>query len=301
MHPINKALSALAFSLFASLSSSAYAQLQVFACEPEWAALSQELGGDNIRLYTAVKPGQDPHHIQARPSLIAQLRHAELTVCSGAELEQGWLPMLQRRARNPQVMPSARGNFEAARQIRLLEIPQRLDRSQGDVHAEGNPHFQTDPRRLYRVAQQLSKKMQDLDPENQAAYQQRLQDFNQRWKQALSQWRKQAAPLRGKRAIVYHQQWIYLFDWLGIQRLGALEPKPSVPPTASHLSKLAKLPKADWIILSPLNNPKPAEWLHNKSGAPIVVLPQTVGATDDSNDLFSWYDSLLQRLLKAQS
>jgi zinc/manganese transport system substrate-binding protein len=279
-----------------SLSAVTHAQLNVFACEPEWAALTSELAGEHARVFAATHAGQDPHHVEARPSLIARLRSADLAVCTGAELETGWMPMLQRRARNPRVLPGQLGYLEAAQQVTLLEIPTTLDRVDGDVHGDGNPHIQLDPRRLLQVAKVLSSRLQTIDPESRAHYQRRLQRFAARWEEAISRWQRQAADLRGRRVIVAHREWIYLLDWLGMQRVGSLEPKPGIPPNLRHLADLKQQP-ADLIIISPLNDAKPSAWLREQTGTPVVILPQTVGAVPGSDDLFGLFDEIIRRVL----
>ncbi|MET0067051.1 MAG: zinc ABC transporter substrate-binding protein [Candidatus Thiodiazotropha sp.] len=287
--------SLLFLTFFYLPATQAMAALQVFACEPEWAALTREMGGEGVDVFSATHAGQDPHHIQARPSLIARMRSADLVVCSGAGLESGWLPMLQRRARNPRVMSGESGLFEASRQVTLLDKPESLDRSEGDIHGDGNPHIQLDPRRLLQVAGALSLRLQQLDPADAGYYQARLDQFQQRWTRAMQVWQEAAQPLRGVRVIVFHREWVYLLDWLGMTRVGSLEPKPGVPPGIDHLASLKKLP-ADLVILSPLNDPKPAQWLQEQTGITLVTLPQTVTATEDSGDLFKLFDSLVQRL-----
>jgi zinc/manganese transport system substrate-binding protein len=280
------------------LAGSAQAQLNVFACEPEWASLTRELAGEHAEVFAASHAGQDPHYVQARPSLIAKLRSADLAVCTGAELETGWMPMLQRRARNPRVMPGNPGHFEATRHVQLLEIPDRLDRADGDVHGDGNPHIQLDPRRLRDVARALSLRLQQLDPDNAAAYEQQLHEFMTRWSTAMERWEAQAAGLEGKRAIVHHREWIYLLDWLGMQRADSLEPKPGIPPNMAHLAAL-KQQQADLIIVSPNNDTKPSAWLHEQTGAPVVLLPHTVGAVAGSDDLFGLFDEIIRRLAES--
>ncbi len=271
------------------------AQLNVFACEPEWAALAQELAGEHATIFTATHASQDPHYVQARPSLIAKLRSADLAVCTGAELEIGWMPMLQRRGRNPAVLPGQAGYFEAAQQVELLEKPAKLDRAEGDVHGAGNPHFLMDPRRILRVASALSSRLQQLDPGNKSAYESLLQEFTTRWQSAIRRWQSSAEGLRGKRVVVHHREWIYLLDWLGMQRVGSLEPKPGIPPNLAHLATL-KEQQADMIILSPRNDTKPSAWLQKQTGTPIVVLPHTVGAVPNSDDLFGLFDEVIRRL-----
>ena len=220
----------------------------MFACEPEWAALVTELAGEHAKVFAATHAGQDPHHVQARPSLIARLRSADLAVCTGAELETGWMPMLQRRARNPKVLPGQPGYFEASDAVTLLEKPTALDRAEGDVHGDGNPHIQLDPRRVLEVAKALSSRLQRIDAANSALYQQRWRAFASRWQAAIDRWQHDAAALRGKRVVVHHREWAYLLDWLGMQRVGSLEPKPGIPPNMAHLAQLKQQP-ADLIII----------------------------------------------------
>jgi len=277
------------------LAGSVHAQVNVFACEPEWAALTRELAAEHATVFAATHAGQDPHYVQARPSLIAKLRSADLAVCTGAELETGWMPMLQRRARNPKVLAGKPGYFEATQQVVLLEKPAELDRAEGDVHGDGNPHIQVDPRRVLEVAKALSSRLQQIDPDNKPAYAGLLQDFTARWQSSMERWHTQAAGLKGKRAIVHHREWIYLLDWLGMQRAGSLEPKPGIPPNMAHLADL-KQQQADVIILSPANDTKPSAWLQDQTGTPVVVLPHTVGAVPNSDDLFGLFDEIILRL-----
>ena len=168
------------------------AALEVFACEPEWGALAQELGGDRVSIYVATNALQDPHQLQAKPSLLARARRAKLVVCTGAELEIGWLPIVLRQSGNSAVQPDKPGYFEASRHVRMLEVPTRLDRAEGDVHPGGNPHIQTDPRNIGRVATALAERMAELDPANAAYYRTRYRDFAKRWDAAIQRWQKEA-------------------------------------------------------------------------------------------------------------
>lgn len=299
---MNRLFMLLGTSLLMTASSPALAQLDVFACEPEWAALATELGGDQIEIYSATTALQDPHHIQARPSLIAQVRRANLVICSGAELEIGWLPMLLRQAGNPAVLPGNSGYFEASSFIQRLEIPQHLDRAMGDVHASGNPHVHLDPHRLARIADALVERLITLDSTNTDHYRKRHADFTQRWQQAIAHWEKQAAPLHGVRAVVHHKDWVYLFDWLGMIEAGALEPKPGLPTSVGHLAELKRnLEKepAKMILHTAYQNDRGARRLSRMSGLPVVALPYTVGGSEDVVDLFSLFDATLERLLAA--
>jgi zinc/manganese transport system substrate-binding protein len=277
----------------------ARAELSVFACEPEWQALAEAIGGDRVQAWSATSAAQDPHYVQARPSLIARLRRADLLFCSGAELEAGWLPVLLRRARNPAVLPGKPGHLMAADQVELLEIPERLDRSEGDIHAQGNPHVQLDPRRLLRIAQRLGERLALLDPAHADHYRTRLADFERRWQPAMADWQARGAALRGQRVVVHHREWIYLLDWLGLTRVDALEPKPGVPPAAGHLARL-KAQLADTPVLailrSPRNDPRPADWLGEQTGTPVLTLPNTVDAAEGPADLFALFDTLVAQL-----
>lgn len=289
-----------ALSLLATIP--AEAQLKVFACEPEWAALANELGSDKVEVYAATTARQDPHRIQARPSLIAKVRRTDLVLCSGAELEIGWLPMLLRQAGNPAVLPGKLGYFEASDFIDRLDVPTEVDRTMGDVHASGNPHVHLDPRRLARIAEALAERLAVLDPANRDIYQRRHRDFAQRWQQAVSRWEQSAAPLKGVRAVVHHKDWVYLFDWLGMVEAGALEPKPGLPTSVGHLAELRRsLEKepAKIILHTAYQSDRGARRLSQMSGLPVVELPYTVGGSKQAVDLFTLFDDTLQRLLEA--
>ncbi len=284
-------------------SQGVMAKLNVFACEPEWAALALEIGGsDRLKTTSATTGLQDPHHIQARPSLLARARRADLLACTGAELEIGWLPVLLRKTGNPKIQPGQPGYFMATDFVKLLDIPSKLDRSEGDIHAAGNPHIQTDPRRILLVAKALSERLQLIDPEHAGDYAAGYADFEKRWTAAMSRWEKQAAGLRGKSIIVQHKSWIYLEDWLGLKETATLEVKPGVPATTSHLSQLLALVKTKpvmAIIHAAYQNPRSAQWLSSKSGIPSVTLPFTIGGTKQARDLFGLFDDTIDRLTGA--
>ncbi|MEN8170753.1 MAG: zinc ABC transporter substrate-binding protein [Pseudomonadota bacterium] len=299
MKPLHKIAGAL---LLLATTSPAVAQLNIFACEPEWAALAMELGGNKVAVYTATSAQQDPHHIQARPSLIAKVRRADLVVCSGSELEIGWLPMLLRQASNPAVLPGKPGHFEASSFVERLEIPEELDRAMGDIHASGNPHVHLDPHRVARIAERLAERLANIDPDNREHYRQQHHSFAQRWQQAISRWEKVAAPLKGMRIVVHHKDWVYLFNWLEMIEAGALEPKPGLPTSVGHIAELRRRLKnepARMILHTAYQSDRAAQRLSQMSGLPVVELPYTVGGSDQATDLFGLFDDTLQRLLDA--
>ena len=203
---------------FAMVAGPALAALNVFATMPEWSALTSELGGDKVTIYTATNALQDAHHVEAKPSLIARARSADLVVATGAEFEIGWLPLVTQQAGNPKIQPGKPGYFEATAYVTLLEKPARLDRAEGDVHPGGNPHIQTDPRNIARVATPLAARLAELDPANAAYYQARYKAFADRWSAAIANWEKQAVPLKGVPIVVQHKAFTYLEVWLGTER-----------------------------------------------------------------------------------
>lgn len=280
----------------------AHAEIEVFACEPEWAALAEEIGGDQVDAYAATTAFQDPHYIQARPSLIAKVRQADLVICSGAQLEIGWLPALLQKANNPHVMPGTDGYFEASSFVIRLDATGNVDRAQGDIHPLGNPHIQTNPHNVLAVARALATRLTKIDAVNSTSYQQNLELFITQWTAAIERWETKAAPLRGKRIITHHKSWVYLERWLGLEEAANLEAIPGLPPTATHLSRLLERfadGGADVIIRSPYQDARPAEWLADRTGLPAIVLPLTVGGTDAATGLYAWFDDIIDRLLEA--
>src|SRR5450631_572085 len=297
-----KTLAALLTAPLALLALPAHAALKIFACEPEWGALAQELGGSLVEVSVATSALQDPHQIQAKPSLIARARNADLVVCTGAELEIGWLPVLLQQSGNAKVQAGQPGNFAAADFVRKLDVPSQLDRSQGDVHAAGNPHIQTDPRNIAQVATALGKRLQQVDPAHAADYAKAQADFAQRWQQAIARWTAQAAPLKGEPVVSQHKAFVYLYDWLGMKEVAVLEPKPGVEPTASHLQEVLaalKSTPARMVLYSAYQDSRPSEWLSKNAGIPVVKMAFTVGGTDEAKDLFGLFDDTVNRLVAA--
>ena len=287
-------------ALLATAAQPSIAALKILACEPEWGSLSKELGGDKVDVYTATTALQDPHRIEARPSLIARARNADLMVCTGAELEVGWVPLLLSQSGNPNIQVGRPGYFEAATQVRLIEVPTALDRSLGDVHPLGNPHLHLDPRNIATVAHALTERMAELDRANSGYYRERGSAFEQRWKEATARWEKQVAPLKGLSLITYHQDFNYFMNWAGMRGLGNLEPKPGLPPTTAHMSELlqglAKNP-AQAVVRTPFQDPRAAQFLADRAKIPTIMVPYTVGGTERAKDLFGLYDDTIARLL----
>lgn len=285
------------------LFPAAQADMRILACEPEWGALAKEIGGAKVKVHNATTAKQDPHHIEARPSLIAKARRADMLLCTGAELETGWLPLLLQKSANTKIQAGKPGHFMATDYVKMLEVLGKVDRSMGDVHAAGNPHIQTDPRRVLQVADALVGKMKSVDPGNAAHYQQGYQRFKQRWQQAMQKWQQQAQSVRGMPIVVHHRSWVYLEDWLGLKEVTALEPKPGIPPSTAHLASVLQALKktpAKVIIYSEYQNPRSANWLSKQSGIPAVQLPASVGGSSATQDLFALFDSIVKRLTQVK-
>jgi zinc/manganese transport system substrate-binding protein len=295
-------LAAVALSL-ALTAVGAHAQLNVFATVPEWGALAEELGGDKIKVYVATNALQDPHRVQARPSLLARARSAQLLLATGADLEIGWLPLLQRDAGNPKILPGAPGMFEASQYVQLLGIPTSVDRSMGDVHAAGNPHIQTDPRNFLPIARALTERLTLLDSVNSSFYRDRLRSFLFKWQASIDRWAVSAQPLRGEKIWVQHDGFLYLNDWLGLVQVGTLESSPGVDPSVAHLGTVLQRQnqlKGRMIITSAYAGDAASKWFSEKANVPLVVLPFTVGGNKESTTLETFFENTIARLLRTR-
>lgn len=287
-------------TLLVAVATPAVAALNVFACTPEWASLAQELGGDRAKVYAATTALQDPHRIEARPSLIARARTADLVVCTGAELEVGWLPLVLSQSGNARIRPGQAGYFEAASFVPLMEKPAQLDRALGDVHPAGNPHLHLHPRNIERIAAALGERMSAMDEAEAAYYRQRTAAFLERWREAQARWEKQGEALKGVPVVVHHKNLSYLLAWLGMREVGSLEPKPGLPPSGGHLSELLgrlKAMPARAVLRAAYNEPRASAWLADQAGVPAIALPYTVGGSEQAKDLFGLYEDSLSRLL----
>ncbi|MDA0782274.1 MAG: zinc ABC transporter substrate-binding protein [Rickettsiales bacterium] len=287
--------------LLCAVPLAAQAKVNIFACEPEWAALAEEIGGDKVEAFSATHAGQNPHHIRARPSLIAKARNADLIICSGAGLEVGWLPILLQKA-SAEVQPGAVGHIMASEFVPILEKPLEVDRSMGDVHPEGNPHVHLNPHNILLVAAVLTKRLESIDIANADFYRSQSEDFTSRWQKAISRWEKEAVDLKGKPVVVYHKSFSYLLDWLELKQVASLEPKPGIPPTASHLEGLLqqlKAKPAKVIIRTPYEPNDAGKWLSEKTGTPAVVLPYTIDGDTESSDLYALFDRSIGLLKEA--
>jgi zinc/manganese transport system substrate-binding protein len=298
-----KILSMIVIGFGLLIATPANAQINVFACGPEWKALAEEIGGDKLKAYSATTANQDAHHIRAKPSLIAKMRNTDLVICSGAGLEIGWLPVLLQKAGNAKTQTGGVGNLEASQYVNILDIPTSVDRSMGDVHPEGNPHIHLNPYNILKVADELTLRLKKLDAENADYYQSRFADFSGKWNVAIKKWELQAASLKGKKVIVHHKDLNYLLDWLDLQEAASLEEKPGIPPSSSYLEKVLQTARSNQIMAIlriPSAPDDDSKWLSKKTNIPALVVPYTVGGNVAAVDLFSLFDETIRVLNDAK-
>lgn len=291
-------------SLFTALALSAASAAQafsVFVCEPEWGALTKALY-PKAQVFSATTHLQDPHHIEARPSLIARFRLADLAVCTGASLEVGWLPMLQARSGNAKVQDGQPGMFYAAQFVKLIgQYEGVITPFSGDVHPEGNPHFHTDPRRLLQVAAALRDRLIQLNPSEASSISEQYARFSKTLSERIPVWEAKASRLRGKSVVTQHASFGYTWEWLGIKSVGDLEPKPGLPPTPGHLERLRRQLNASpsqAIVIAQHHDQRPAQWLAQQDSTGrtrLIIIPATVSEIS-STAILSWMDGLIDAL-----
>jgi zinc/manganese transport system substrate-binding protein len=291
--------SVLLLALALGLAPAAPAALHVVATTPDLGALAREIGGDRIELVTLAKPTEDPHFVDAKPSFVVRLNHADALVEGGAELEAGWLRPLVDGARNPKLAAGQPGLIAAAEGVPLLDVPAVLDRSQGDIHAAGNPHYLTDPQNAKIVAAHLARAFAALDPASAAAFDANLQRFNARLDAKMAEWTRLLAPYRGRAIVTYHNYWIYFGHRFGFPMDLFLEPKPGIPPTPAHLAEVITRMKAEHlqlVVVQPYQNRKTAETVAGHTGAVVLDWPSFPGGKDTEGYL-EWIDSLVQSIV----
>lgn len=265
-----------------ALPAAAHAKLRVVSSIPDFAAIAQEVGGTHVEASALVRPTQDPHYLDAKPSFMVELNRADLVLVAGMELEAGWMPPLLLGARNPRVQKGAEGYLDCSTLIVPLEV-QGADRSKGDIHPGGNPHYWNDPRNGVRLARGIGERLAQLDAEHAADYRQGAESFVQRLEARIAQWREKLGPRKGTKVVVYHRSWVYLLDFLGYEEVGALEPKPGIPPSPSHVADLIRKVKDQgvrYVMQESFYPTQLSKLFADKSGAQLRVLPTMVGATE---------------------
>jgi zinc/manganese transport system substrate-binding protein len=290
---------ALALAAIATTGSSAFAQIRVVATTPDLASVAREIGGDKVSVVALAKPTEDPHYVDAKPSHIVTLNRADALIEGGAELELGWLPPLLENSRNSRISAGAPGRIVASEGIRLLEIPTSFDRSKGDVHSLGNPHFMIDPVNVKIIARNIADHLTQIDPKSAATYSGNLTRFNTKLDAKFADWQKQLAPYRGARIVTYHKDFVYLAERFGLNIVGELEPKPGIAPSPAHLAQVIgkmKATNAKVILVQPFQNRKTAETVARQTGAVVLDVPQQPGAAPNTTTYFDLMDHLVATL-----
>ncbi|MGI8965392.1 MAG: metal ABC transporter substrate-binding protein [Limisphaerales bacterium] len=287
------------FCLSAMFVFNARAKLNVVCTTPDFGAIASEIGGDKVEITTIAKPTEDPHFVDAKPSFFVKLNRADAIIEGGAELEIGWLPPLLEGARNPKLEAGKPGHISCAEGISLLEVPSSLDRSKGDIHAAGNPHYMTDPLNGKIVAEHIANSFSQLDGKSSAAFKANLKKFNDRLDAKMTEWGKLLAPFRGKQVVTYHNSWPYFSKRFDIKMDLFLEPKPGIPPTPSHLAEVItkmKSEKIGVIITGTYLNRKTAETVAGHTDATVLDLD---AFPSKGNAYIEWMDGLVKSLAKA--
>ena len=289
----------VALVAIAAMGSSAAAQIRVVATTPDLASVAREIGGDKVSVVALAKPTEDPHYVDAKPSHIVTLNRADALIEGGAELELGWLPPLLENSRNSKISAGAPGRITASDGVKMLEIPTSFDRSKGDVHSLGNPHFMIDPVTVKIIARNIADHFSQIDPRNAATYNGNLTRFNAKLDAKYADWQKELAPYRGARIVTYHKDFIYFADRFGLIIVDELEPKPGIAPSPAHLAQVIgkmKATNAKVILVQPFQNRKTAETVARQTGATVLDVPQQPGAASNTTTYFDMMDNLVHTL-----
>ena len=287
----------LSIALSLLLATPAFAGLNVVATLPWIGSAAKEIGKDKVNVTVLAKPNQDAHYLDAKPSMILAARKADIIMYDGLDLEIGYLPLVIESSKNPKLMPGQPGNFDCSQYVTVVEKPSTVDRSMGDVHPLGNPHYHYSPSRVLRVAEGIARLFVDADKGNAAYYEANYKAFAERLQEKEKQWH--AVPLRGKKFIAYHKYFEYLAAEYGFTIMGYMEPKPGIPPSAAHIEELIEImkkTKPSGILISPAYSPDEAESLSTKTGVKVIVLPHDVGSMDGTGDLISFWDRVITSL-----
>jgi zinc/manganese transport system substrate-binding protein len=279
------------------------AALHVVSSIPTLGSLAKEVGGSRVEVEALGKGYQDPHFIEPKPSLMLVLNRADLLLHVGLELEIGWLPPLVLGSRNPRIQPGEPGNLDCSRAIPVLDVPAtKVDRSMGDIHPQGNPHYWLPPANAKIIAREIALRLEQLDPPGRADYEKNLAAFNARADAREKEWAPMAAKLKGVKVVTYHKSWSYVSQWLGLAEIGYVEPKPGIPPDPHHLAQLIGTMKQEGVkllLVEDFYNKSVASLVAEKAGAKLLTLPTDVGATPQIKDWFSLVETVLKALSSA--
>jgi zinc/manganese transport system substrate-binding protein len=279
------------------------AALNVVSTIPTLGSLAKEVGGDRVHVESLAKGYQDPHFVEPKPNLMLVLNRADLLLYVGLELEIGWLPPLVLGSRNPKIQQGEMGNLDCSRSIPVLDIPTtKVDRSMGDIHPQGNPHYWLPPANARIIAREIAARLVQIDPEGKPAYDKNLASFLSRVSAKEKEWAPLAAKMKGARIATYHKSWTYVSHWLGMVEIGYVEPKPGIPPDPSHLVRLINVMRAEQarlLLMEDFYNKSTAQLVAEKAGAKLLVLPTDVGARPEIKTWFDLVQDVLRELASA--
>jgi len=295
-------LAAAALTFLALTTNAQAAKLEVVTTTADLASIAREIGGDRANISSIARGYQDPHFVETKPSFLLQLRKTDLLILVGLELEAGWLPPLLDQSRNQKIRPGTAGYLDVSQGVEILDRPTgTVNRSMGDVHAMGNPHYWLDPANAVRIAIQIQQRLAQLDPSNAAVYSSRLGTFKQRINEANKRWTAQLAPYRGAKVVTYHNSWASFAKRYGINVVGYVEPKPGVPPSPSHTFQLINLMKEQRVkavLVEPYFDLKTPQSVASRTGAKVLVMYPSVGATPAVSDYIKLFDRNVSELVK---
>ncbi|HNW81398.1 MAG TPA: zinc ABC transporter substrate-binding protein [bacterium] len=291
-------LSALIFIPFLLFS-----EIRVIGTIPDYAALAKEIGGERVKSEALIKGTQNPHFADALPSHIMKLNKADLLISTGLGLESGWLPALLNNARNKNILTGANGFLEASQYVTLKDVPQKIDRSMGDVHPGGNPHFYTAPDQLFKIAQEIKNRLVQIDPDGRDYYEKNWTDFKAKFELKTAEWKKMIEPFKGTKIVVYHESWVYLLDWLGFEKVAALEPKPGIPPSAGHVAEVLHTIEGKNVkfLFQEIYHPTSfSKKFADKAGLKLLVLPSMTGAEKGTDSIWEKFDTIINKITKGE-
>jgi len=293
------------FALFTQIlfSSSTFKEkINVVTTLEDFASITREIGRDRVEVSAIAKGYQNPHYLEGKPSYMKKLNRADLLIYNGLQLEIGWLPLIVQGARNPKIVYGAKGNLDCSRGIRILEVPQgEVDRSMGDVHPEGNPHYTLDPRNGIIIANRIFEKLCELSPDDEEYFKNNLDGFLHRLRKKIEEWERRMEPYCGTKVVTYHKQWEYLAEWLRFKIVGQIEDKPGIPPSPRHLSWLIsfiKDEKIPLIIAANFDDIGTARKVAQKTGATLLVLPAFVGGEEGIETYLDLFETIISKIEK---
>ncbi len=280
-----------------------FSEIRVIGSIPDYAELAKEIGGTKVKAESLIKGTQDPHFADALPSHIMKLNKADLLILTGLGLESGWLPALLNNSRNKKIQAGSTGYIDASEFVELKDVSLKIDKSMGDVHPGGNPHFYTAPDQLFKIAQEIKNRLIQIDPDGRNHYEKNWSVFKTKYESKVAQWKKSIEPLKGTKVVVYHESWVYLLDWLGFEKVAALEPKPGIPPSSGHIAEVLHSIEGKNVrfLFQEIYHPTSlSKKFADKANIKLLVLPSMTGAEKGTDSIWDKFDLIINRLIKGE-